>query len=119
MTHVSFDERLSRIHTKHRRLSVGVTYKVGPDGLVIPVPRRRFAPRFPLRALLLLFVMGYAFKAILFVSLGEAAYGARLALLDDGSLVGQAAVWVMQPDPVVLTAAQMATHIEAAVMPLL
>ena len=33
--------------------------------------------------------------------------------------LGQAAVWVMQPDPVVLTAAQMATQIEAAVMPLL
>lgn len=119
MTHVTFDERLSRIYEKHRRLSVGVTYKVGADGLVVPIPRRRFAPRFPLRSLLLIFVMSYAFKAMLFVGLGEGAYGTRLALLQDGSMVGQAAVWVMQPDAVVLTAAELAAHADAALMPLL
>ena len=119
MTHVTFDERLSRIYEKHRRLTVGVTYTIGADGLVVPVPRRRFAPRFPFRSLLLVFVMGYAFKAMLFVGLGEGAYGTRLELLDDGSMVGQAAIWVMQPDAVVITAAELATHANAALMPLL
>ena len=119
MTHVTFDERLSRIHAKHRRMSVGVSYRIGPDGLIVPMPRRRFAPRFPLRSLVLLVLMGYAFKAMLFVGLGEGAYGTRLALLEDGGVVGQAAVWVMQPDAVVITAAELAAQADTLLVPLL
>lgn len=119
MSHVTFDERLSRIHAKQRRMSVGVSYRIGPDGLIVPVPRRRFAPRFPLRSLILLVVMGYAFKAMLFVGLGEGVYGARLALLQDEGMVGQAAVWLMQPDPVVLTAAELAARADTVLAPLL
>lgn len=117
MSHVAFDERLYRIHQKHRRLSVGVTYRVGEDGLIVPVPRRRFGPSFPLRALLLLAMMAYAFKAVLFVSLGEGVYVGRLALLEDGGRVGETAAWLMQPDPVVRTAAELAVGVDMAFLP--
>ena len=118
MSHVAFDERLSRICEKHRRLSVGVSYRIGEDGLIVPVPRRGFGPRFPLRSLILLFVMGYVFKAMLFVGLGEGVYVTRLALLEDGGRVGQAAIWLMQPDPVVRTAAELAAGADMMVPPL-
>ena len=119
MSHVAFDERLSRIGEKHRRMSVGVSYRIGPDGLIVPVPRRRIGPRFPLRALILILLMGYAFKAMLFVGLGESVYMGRLALLEDGGSVGQAAVWIMQPDSVLLTAADLAGRADTALVPLL
>jgi hypothetical protein len=110
----SFDERLSRIQTKHRRMSVGVTYRVGPDGLLIPVPHRRIAPSFPFKALLLLFAMGYAFKIALFLVMGEGTYVSRLELLRDSGPVGEAAIWVMQPDAVTQTAAELAVQAQAA-----
>ncbi len=119
MTHVTFDERLSRIHTKHRRIANGASYRVGQDGLMVPVPQRRRALRLPLGSLILMVVMGYAFKTMLFVGLGEGAYGTRLELLRDGGMVGQAAVWVMQPDAVVLTAAELAAQADSALVPLL
>lgn len=111
---LSFDERLSRIHAKHRRMSVGVMYRVGPDGLLIPVPRRRIVPRFPLRALLLLFVLSYAFKLGLFLVLGEATYVARLDLLRDSGPAGEAAIWVLRPDAVTAAAAEFADHARQA-----
>lgn len=118
MSHVAFDERLSRIHEKHRRLSLGVSYRIGPDGLIVPVPVRRWGPRFPLRSLVLLFLMAYAFKAALFVGLGEGVYVTRLALLEDGGSVGRAAIRVMQPDPVVRAAAEMAARADWTLIPL-
>ena len=114
MSHVAFDERLYRINEKHRRLSVGVSYRIGEDGLIIPVPRRRFEPNFPARSLILLLLMAYAFKAALFVGLGEGLYVGRLALLEDGGQLGQAAIWLMQPDPVVRTAAALAAGADMA-----
>ena len=95
-------------------MSVGVTYRVGPDGLLIPVPRRRVAPSFPVKALLLLLVMGYAFKIALLLGLGEGTYVARLELLRDSGPVGEAAIRIMQPDMVTQTAAELAAQAQAA-----
>lgn len=111
---ISFDDRLSRIQTKHRRLSVGVTFRVGPDGLLIPVPRRRVAPRFPVKALLLLVVLGYAFKMSAFLALGEGAYAARLDLLRDSGPVGEAAAWALQPDAATEAATVLAAQAQTA-----
>lgn len=110
----TFDDRLSRIQTKHRRLSMGVIYRVGPDGLLIPVARRRIAPRFPLKALLLLAVLGYVFKISLFLGLGEDAYAARLDLLRGSGQAGEAAAWALQPDAATRTAAEFAAQAQAA-----
>jgi hypothetical protein len=110
----TFDDRLSRIQTKHRHLSVGVIYRVGPDGLLIPVPRRRIAPRFPLKALLLLAVTGYAFKIALFLGLGEEAHAARLDLLRESGPVGEAAAWALRPDAATQAATDLAAQAQAA-----
>jgi hypothetical protein len=101
MSHASFDQRLSRLTDRHRRLSLGVTYRVRPDGLIVAAPKRRLLPRFPLRPLLAVLATAFALKAVLFVTMGEATYEARRALLAEGSAVEAAAAWAMQPDPAV------------------
>ena len=84
MTHATFDRRLKALGRKHERMTLGITYRIGRDGLITAHPRRRIAPRFPLRSLLALMLAAFAFKAALFVLLGEQTYGARLALLEQG-----------------------------------
>jgi hypothetical protein len=61
MSQISFDERVSRLHRKHHRLKVGVTYRVDPDGLMRPVPASRVRPRFPLRPLIALLAFAFGF----------------------------------------------------------
>lgn len=101
MAHTSFEDRVSHLNQKHRRLSLGVSYRVGKDGLIVTVPPPRIGPRFPLRAVLFVLIMGFAFKAILFTGLGEATYAGRLSLLEEGNMAERAAAWAMQPDPAV------------------
>lgn len=107
MSHVSFDERVSRIADKHQRMSVGVSYRIGSDGLMVPVPRRRVVPRFPVRPFLMLLGLAFGFKGMLFVGLGEGLYENRRAILAEGTWAEQAAAWIMQPDPVVRGAADL------------
>src|SRR5215207_4101228 len=100
MPQTTFDRRVTRLETKHRLLSAGVTYRIGSDGLITAHPNRRFLPRFPSRGLVLLVVTAFAFKAALLVASGEAAYNTRLAELAQGQSVERAMAWLMQPDPV-------------------
>lgn len=107
MTQIPFDKRLSRLRSKHRRLAAGVTYRIGPDGLMIPVPGGVVARRLPVRGALLLLAMLYGFKLLLFVGLGEGAYEDRLAGLGrEGA--GGAVAWVMRPDAAMRAAATVA-----------
>jgi hypothetical protein len=99
MPQTTFDRRVTQLETKHRLLSDGVSYRIGPDGLITAHPSRRFMPRFPSRGLFLLLLTAFAFKAALFVASGEAAYEARLAELAQGRAVERTMAWVMQPDP--------------------
>ena len=105
MTHATFDRRLKALGRKHERMTLGITYRIGRDGLITAHPRRRIAPRFPLRSLLALMLAAFAFKAALFVLLGEQTYGARLALLEQGGTAERAGAWLMQPDPATLAVA--------------
>jgi hypothetical protein len=98
MSQTSFDDRLNRITEKHGLLAAGMTYRIGSDGLIRPEPVRRLTVRFPLKPLVYLVAMGFAFKLMLFVGLGEETYVARLELLQQGSTVEQIAARVMQPD---------------------
>jgi hypothetical protein len=100
MSHASFDQRLSRIIKEGRRGSLGVTYRVGPDGRLTAAPRRRLG-RFPLGAILLVLAAAFVFKAGLFVTLGEGTYESRRDILVQGNVAERAAAWVMQPDPAV------------------
>lgn len=99
-TELSFDERLRRLTRKHRRMyENGVVRRMGPDGLVSVYPRRRL-PRFPLRAVVLLVVVAFGFKAAMMQVMGPEIYDARVAALGGGTPSEQAAAWVMQADPV-------------------
>jgi len=100
MPQTTFDRRVTQLETKHRRMSAGVSYRIGPDGLITAHPDRRFLPRFPSRGLVLLLLTAFAFKAALLVASGEAAYNARLADLAKGQTVERTMAWLMQPDPV-------------------
>ena len=95
---VPFDKRLKRIVRRHDRMARGVVKTVNADGLIVARPRM-YTPRFPLKGLLVLLVVGFAFKGFLFAYLGEAAYADRVAGLKQGSLMEQAGAWVMQADP--------------------
>jgi len=64
-----------------------------------------YRPRFPLKGLLAVLFLGFLFKGFLFAYLGEAAYGERVATLQDGTVLEQAGAWVMQPDPITVLAA--------------
>lgn len=100
MPQPTFDQRVTYLTAKHRLLANGVSFKVGPDGLITAHPSRRYLPRFPGRGLMLLLVTAFAFKSALLMVSGEAAYNARLAEMAKGRTVEQAMAWVMQPDPV-------------------
>ncbi|EYD77993.1 hypothetical protein Rumeso_00454 [Rubellimicrobium mesophilum DSM 19309] len=100
MSQTTFDQRVSKIDDKHRLLSEGATYRVGPDGLIVAVPQRRFVPRFPMRGLALLLGGTFVFKAALLVASGEGTYHGRLSELAKGQPVERVMAWVMQPDPV-------------------
>ncbi len=105
MTQTTFDQRVSNIHKKHGALAGGATYRIGPDGLIVAVPHRRFVPRFPAKGLLLLIGGAFGFKAALLVASGEGTYNARLADLAQGRPVEQAMAWLMHPDLVTRTIA--------------
>jgi hypothetical protein len=105
MTHMAFDRRLRALARKHDRMTLGITYRIGRDGLITAHPRRRIAPRFPLKSLMGLVLAAFGFKIALFALLGAETYGARLAQLQTGSAVEQAGAWLMQPDPVTLAGA--------------
>lgn len=100
MPHPSFDLRLILLEEKHRLLADGATYRVGADGLITAQPICGVIARAPTRGLLLLLVGVFVFKASLFVMAGEGVYEARRAELASGSIVEQAAAWIMQSDPI-------------------
>lgn len=102
---VPFDKRLKRIVRRHDKMSNGVVRTVTSDGLIIAKPRL-YKPRFPLKGLLVVLMLGFLFKGFLFAYLGEGAYGDRVAALKSGTVLEQAGAWVMQPDPVTYIVAE-------------
>ena len=120
MPQTTFDQRVSKIYDRHRALSEGASYSIGPDGLIVAVPHRRFVPRFPGKGLLLLLGSAVAFKAALFVASGEATYNNRLEEMAQGRPVEQAMAWLMQPDPAtraLAAVADLAVHHTSARLP--
>lgn len=98
-TIISFDERLRRLVRKHRRMAeAGVVARMGRDGLVLPMPRRRL-PRLPWRALAPLLLVALLLKAWMFAALGGTAYEMRVAALAAGGAAGEVGAFVLQADP--------------------
>lgn len=103
---VPFDKRLKRIVRRHDRIASGGAVKtVTADGLIVERPRV-YKPRFPLKGLLAVVVLGFLFKGFVFASLGAEQYAERVAVLQQGSVMEQAGAWVMQADPATLLVAE-------------
>lgn len=112
MTQMPFDDRLSRLRSKHRRLAHGVSYDIGPDGLMVPVPRLRIVRRLRVRPLLMLLVLLYGFKVLLYAGLGESAYSARLESLAAGGEAGRAVLPLLGPDPLMRAVGEAAARLD-------
>ena len=102
---VPFDKRLKRIVRRHDKMSNGVVRSVTADGLIVAKPRL-YRPRFPLKGLIVVLMLGFLFKGFLFAYLGEAGYSERVATLQGGTVLEQAGAWIMQADPVTFVVAQ-------------
>lgn len=99
MSHADFDRRVRRLNKKHSRMSRGVVTSVTHDGLIVARPRVG-APRFPVKAIVIMIAVFFAFKGILMAQMGAAAYEDKVAMLQQGNDVEKAGAWVMQVDPV-------------------
>ena len=107
----SFDQRLKSLSRKHARIREnGYAGKMGRDGLIVMVPRRR-GPSFPMRGFLGLVLVALAFKTFLVVSLGTEEYAARLDALASGTFVERGGAWVMALDPVTQALAGVVTDL--------
>lgn len=93
-----FQKRLRRIMRRRRQLLAGFSLKLDGNNLLVAHPRH-VMPRFPWRAIAMVLVIGFAFKAYLIAALGDATYLSRLGGLTHGHALEQAGAWVMQPDP--------------------
>ncbi|MEJ6403725.1 hypothetical protein [Yoonia sp. 2307UL14-13] len=90
---------MKRIVRRHDRMASGGAVKtVSADGLIVARPRM-YKPRFPLKGLVVLVVLGFLFKGFLFAYLGETEYLNRVAELSNGSMMEQVGAWVMHADP--------------------
>lgn len=95
----SFGRRIGRLERKHRRLSRGAVTVLRSDGLMVMRPRRNGLPR--LIAFLLLAGAGLTvFKAVAFVSQGEAVYEAQVNELAAGTPPEAVAAKILHIDPV-------------------
>ncbi len=102
---VPFDKRLKRIVRRHDRMQNGVVKTVTADGLIVERPRV-YRPKFPLKGLLAVVVLGFLFKGMVFASLGAEQYAERVAQLQQGSVMEQAGAWIMYPDPATVFVAE-------------
>ena len=96
---IQFEKRMRRINKKHQKLAHGAVASVGNDGLIIARPRSRFVS-VPWRGLLFVLVILMGLKSFLHASLGDAAYNARVAKLEAGTMVEQIGAYAMKADPV-------------------
>lgn len=111
----NFDKRTRRVVKKHERMNRrGVRHTVGRDGLIVARPRRRSL--LPMRLILPIVLLGFAYKAYVYQELGTEGYEARVAALAEGNRVEQIGAVLMQPEPVTLFLAQKIAAIHAPVM---
>lgn len=95
-----FDKRVRKVVKTHDRMRRnGVVHRVGRDGLIVSRPRLA-RPRFPLRGVMIILLMGFLFKGLLWAQVGPDGYRDRVEALRGGSTVQQAGAWLMQEEAV-------------------
>jgi hypothetical protein len=98
-----FDKRLKRIQRIHRK--GGGFEAAGTLGQSYYTRLARRGQRAVLRPALAIVAAVIAFKALAAASMPEGDYAARVATLAEGGPAGQAAAFVMAPDPISRTMA--------------
>lgn len=91
-----FDKRLSRIVRKHRSMSEGYDFRLERNGLITIKPKRAKGTA-PLTVLFSVLLIGLLFKAVVLAHLGPDKYAAKLEPMKNGTIVEQAAAWIMEP----------------------
>lgn len=103
-----FDKRVRRVVKSHDRMRRnGVVHRIGKDGLIVSRPRMA-RPRFPLRGVLIVVLLGFAFKGLLWAQIGSEGFNERVAELRQGSVIERGGAWLMQEDAVTVWIGQQA-----------
>lgn len=115
--YTTFRSRVQRIDNA-RRNRVHGEFVLQSNGLLVPKQRRlRFG--FPLRGLMLSFVIAVAVKAYLVWFLGLELYTAEVVALLNGSRFEQAAAQILMPDQLTLWVVGQYNWIAAQIAPFL
>lgn len=100
-----------RIHKTRTRRGPN-TYRLRPDGLLVPHTGKKPSLRLPWRGMLAGLVAAMTVKVAMIVALGPDLYEARITTLLDGSAYQETATAVLMPDPVSsFTATQVAQQL--------
>jgi hypothetical protein len=94
-----FRDRLDKIYRESDMLSGGVEYRLGDDGIIRRVPRRRRSLRIGNAVVTFLAVL-VLLKAVFVASIDVASYEQRLVVLRAGNSVERAGAVMMRHDPV-------------------
>ena len=98
----SLNARLRRVVRTHDRMKHnGVVHRVGRDGLIRTRPRL-FRRSFPLRIVIVLAVLFFLFKAIVYAQIGSGNYALKVEELRNGTQIEQVGAFLMQEDPVTI-----------------
>lgn len=108
-TRESFASRLDFLGRKHARMTHGYVTKIGKDGLMVAVPKAAHKKSLiPLKFMLLVVIGLFCFKAFMLSAIGPVTYNARLATLENGTMIEQIGAKAMVIDPVTAFMADLA-----------
>lgn len=96
----NFNDRLNRIQERRNGKSGGMGFVVHPDGVVTAIgdPKSRLRFGFPLKGLVISFVIAVAVKAYLMWFLGTDLYTLQVQSLLTGTAFEQTAGLILMPD---------------------
>lgn len=97
--HAEFGQRLNQIVNKHRKLSRGYVAKMNSDGLIVARPVRKNSHN-TARALIVCLAVLFSFKVFLHQQIGAEAYGARVEILQNGTIAERIGAFAMVADPI-------------------
>lgn len=101
----TFRKRTNRVNRRHEQIYLnGARTKIGRDGLITTVPRKRMQS-FPLRGFAILFLAAILYKSVMLAWIGPTVYAERVGALADGTVIEQAGAWLLQADPATVAVA--------------
>ena len=102
-----FDERYRKVLKRHRQLSRGYVTRLGKNGVIDHYPIGHYRDAISLKVRILPLGILFFLKACMVTVLGEEAYAAQVAILQQGSFGQQLGGFFMQMDPITWPLAQL------------